>query len=412
MRQRTNTHGWTRSTAVAGMAAGLALLGTVGAGAALGAAEPVATAATSCPTSPWKELEVAHEIIDIGTVYRDPQEALPTYKGAGDNPIPDDVWNAGYEPPQPYIANTTRNLQFNESQFIASPGEPICTTGYVTTSDGYTWGAMSLAINALWPYDKSAYQGLPSKNAYYAGNLVETPGPGVVKVTANYKAQNIKFWANENGVAPGTPGAVPLQRYFVRDQWGNEYIMHASGQDTPDEVAKAFDAAVLPEGWTKEKRFLTKDMVLRPAEGSDGSFHYLVIRDSADNTYHQIGWSDRGSLQAQVDGSAMPIWGGQDANVLTGGRGRDLIHGAGGDDTLRPRGGDDEVWGDAGTDTVVLRGRSRSWRLVSVSDGGRTVVIERRNAKKTIRYAEKLRFSGDTTVKTSSLSSKDVGRRL
>jgi hypothetical protein len=75
-----------------------------------------AAQATTCKTSPWNELEVAHEIIDIGTVYRGPEEALPTYKSAGDNPIPDSVWNAGYEPPSPYMANTTRNLQFNESR--------------------------------------------------------------------------------------------------------------------------------------------------------------------------------------------------------------------------------------------------------------------------------------------------------
>lgn len=41
------------------------------------------------------------------------------------------------------------------------------------------------AINARWPYDGSQDESLPSRNAYYAGNLVETPPPGVVKVTAN-----------------------------------------------------------------------------------------------------------------------------------------------------------------------------------------------------------------------------------
>jgi hypothetical protein len=382
---------------------------------------PVATAclllaapdahATSCASNPWNELEVAHEIIDIGTVYTDPEAALATYKGAGDNPIPDDVWNAGYQPPKPYTANTTRNLQFNESQFIASPGEPVCKTAYVTTSDGYTWAAMSSAINAMWPYDKSAYQGLASRNAYYAGNLVTTPPPGVVKVTANFKAQNMKFWANENGVATGTPGAVSLQRYFVRDAWGNEYIMHASGQDTPEAVSQAFDDAVLPPGWTKIRRTLTDDLVLHPAEGADGSFHYLVIRDSADNTYHQVGWSDRGSLQAHVDGSAMPIWGGQDDNVLAGTAGDDILHGAGGDDTLKPRGGDDDVWGDAGADTGVLPGAAKRWRLRSLSGDGSSVTLVRGGQRKTLHDIERLRFA-DHEVRVSKLRQADVGRRL
>jgi hypothetical protein len=388
---------------LASAAAGVALV-------AIGPATP-ATWATTCPTASWNELEVAHEIIDIGSVYRRPQEALPTYKGAGANPIPDDVWDAGYEPPSPYIANTTRNLQFNESKFIASPGEPVCTTGYVTTSDGYTWAAMSLAINAMWPYDPDTYRGLPSRNAYYAGNLVETPPPGVVKVTANYKAQEIKFWANENGVAPGTPGAVPLTRYFVRDRWGNVYVMHASGQDTPEGVAQAFRDAVLPEGWTKFKRKLSSDLVLRPAEGSDGSFHYLVFRDSADNTYHQYKWSNQGALQAKVDGAAMPIWGGQARNVLYGGSRSDLIHAAAGNDTIRPRKGFDEVWGDGGKDTVVLRGRSSRYRLLRVSRDGKTVVIAGRGAVKVIRYAEWLRF-WNGSVRIKSLRRGDVGKRL
>jgi hypothetical protein len=76
----------------------------------------------------------------------------------------------------------------------------------------------------------------------------------VVKVTANYKAQNIKFWANEGGVSPGTSGAVPLDCYFVTDQWGNEYIMHASGQLDQSQVAAAFEAAVPRPGWTKSTR--------------------------------------------------------------------------------------------------------------------------------------------------------------
>ena len=97
----------------------------------------------------------------------------------------------------------------------------------------------------------------------------------------------------------------------------------------------AFNAAVLPSGWKKITRTLEEDKFLHPAEGSDGSFHYLVFRDSTDNTYHQTKWSNRGNLEGVVDGSAMPIWGGQDANVIRGDQGDkddDTIHGAGGND--------------------------------------------------------------------------------
>src|SRR6266567_4674553 len=145
---------------------------------------PDAAISAPNPQLEWKVLEEAHEIINIEPVLAGhPEEPLATYKSAGSNPIPDDLWPA-YTPPLPYTKNTTRNLQFNESQFIASPGAPIGTTTYVTTPDGYTWGAMSLAINALWPYHPAQYSGLPAVNTYYAGNLVVTPPPGVVKVTA------------------------------------------------------------------------------------------------------------------------------------------------------------------------------------------------------------------------------------
>src|SRR5881397_2900588 len=112
----------------------------------------------------WKVLEEAHEIINIGTVLAaHPEEPVATYKSAGSSPIPDDLWPA-YVPPLPYLKNTTRNLQFNESQFLASPGEPIGTTTYVTTPDRYTWGAMSLAINAIWPYNPTQYSGPAAVN--------------------------------------------------------------------------------------------------------------------------------------------------------------------------------------------------------------------------------------------------------
>ncbi|MGQ9367923.1 hypothetical protein [Azospirillum sp. ST 5-10] len=296
----------------------------------------------------WAVLEEAFEIIDGGNLVVDPSLPLATYKSGGDNPVPEEVWRAGYDAPSPYIVNTTRNLQFNESWFLASPGEPLGTTTYITTSDGYTWAAMSEAINAMWPFEAADYAGSrpPITNAYAAGNLVVTPDEGVVKVTANFKGQRMKFYA-----ADATTGAL-LERYFVTDEWGNEYIMHASGQTDQSQVRAAFEAAVLPEGWTKEVRYLSQDLILDPAEGADGTYHYLVFRDSADNTYHQIGWSGDGSLAGQIEG--MPVWGGQGDDTLAGNADWDnLIHGAGGGDRLSAGGGADTLMGDAGADTLI-----------------------------------------------------------
>jgi hypothetical protein len=375
------------------------------AGVLFGAGSP--TGAIGNRSDDWKVLEEAFEIIDISSVMTDPSKPVKTYKSSGANPVPDEVWR-DYTPPLPYIKNTTRNLQFNESQFLASPGEPLGSTRYVTTFDGYTWGAMSEAINALWPYDPSRYSGPSAINQYFAGNLEVTPGPGIVKITANYKAQNMKFWANEAGAAPGSPGAVPLERYFITDQWGNEYVMHASGELDQADVADAFDRAVLPAGWTKSVRTLQRDLILRPAAGSDGSYHYLVVRDSADNTYHQTGWSSRGSLSAQVSG--MPIWGGEGRDVLRGdetGPRADRIHGAGGNDLVLPGLGDDEVWGDAGTDTVVLSGRRSEWSVRSSVDDPTTVILVGPAGTKHLHHIELVRFD-DRTVPVIELARADA----
>lgn len=226
---------------------------------------------------------------------------------------------------------------------------------YVTTKDGYTWGSMSSTINAMWPYHSADYANsdvaLSQVNAYYAGNFVTTPPAGVVKVTINYKAQDMKFWANQDGVAPGTKDAVALDRYLITDQWSNQYIMHSSGQIDQANVGAAFDAAVLPDGWTKKVVQLDEDLILNPARGSDGSYHYLIFRDSADNAYHQIVWSGKGSLAAQLDGA--PIWGGQTDDEVSGDTDNDLIHGAGGNDLMSGFAGQDELWGDMGNDTLT-----------------------------------------------------------
>jgi hypothetical protein len=354
-------------------------------------------------TQPWNLLEEAFEIVNIQSVFQDATQPVLTYKSAddpnipGNNEIPSELW-PDYEISPPYIKNTTRNLQFNESQFLASPGEPLGSTAYITTPDGYSWAFMSEAINTMWPYNQADYEGIAAQSSFHAGSFVPTPLPGVVTVTANFKGQNMKFWANENGVAPSSPDAVPLDRYFVTDPWGNEYIMHASGELEQSQVARAFDAAILPDGWTKQVRQLSEDLILNPAEGADGTFHYVVIRDSADNSYHQIKWSDTGSLSAQTEN--MPIWGGQGNNVLAGDAGgiwNDTIHGAGGNDVLIPGLGNDTIWGDAGTDTAILPGRSTDYIWIDSADDSTYLAIAGLGYLKEVHHAELLQFE-DATI--------------
>jgi hypothetical protein len=281
--------------------------------------------------SPWLPLSHSFEIAYTANVFDFPKDFVLTYKEGGSNPISQAAWE-NYTPPAGYTKNTSRYLQFNESISLGGPGDPIGTETYITTSDGYTWGTISNVISAMWPYNPSDYVYPYNLGTFYAGNLLDTPYPGVVKVSANYKAQLMKYYANENGVPPGTPGAVPILRYFITDQWGNKYIMQASDYDTPDEVTASFKAAILPKGWTKEMKFLKEDFILYPSSGPANTFAYTLLRDNQNNTYDQIYWSTTGTVIAsQIQQSGMPIWGGLSANVLRISHSFDnLIYGGGG----------------------------------------------------------------------------------
>lgn len=285
--------------------------------------------------TPWSPISVAYEIIYIANAAEYPTSFVQTYKDAGSNPVTNDTEWDDYVPPPNYTKNTTRYLQFNEQVFLASPGQSIGSTTYITTAGtppGYTWGAMSNAINAMWPYDASQYVPPSNLGPFEAGNFTTTPPAGVVKVTANYKAQYMKFYANENGVPPGTPGAVPILRFFIVDPWGNEYIMHASAQDNPTDVQTAFEAAVLPTGFTKIARYLEADFILQPATGPDNAFEYNLLRDNQNNTYHQYHWGAEGIvITSQIQAAGMPIWGGLSDNKIKITQSVDnLIYGGGG----------------------------------------------------------------------------------
>lgn len=267
----------------------------------------------------WVALQDAQEIYYVESSILTPTVPIPTYKSGGTNPISAESWPS-YTPPQGYLKNTTRYLQFNEQSLIASPGDPVGQYTYITTSDGYTWVQMTNTVSAMWPYNKESFNavtGVNSIDPYNAAILVTTPPPGVIKMTSNYKAQYMKYYANESDIPTGQPGAIPIPRYFITDQWGNKYIMQASGQESAIGVYNAFESAVLPAGWKKEIVYLKEDLILSPATAPGGYYDYVLFRDSADNTYNQIYWSPSGyNIAAQIQGQGMPIWGGLTNDVL------------------------------------------------------------------------------------------------
>jgi hypothetical protein len=260
----------------------------------------------------------------------------------------------------------------------------------MTDSSGYTWKLIAKTQSAMWSYEEGANP--------YAEALVTTPPPGYVKFSSNEKNQEMIFWARENNA----PDGAPILRYFVTDQWGNEYIMGASGAATDAEIPDAFEAAVLPAGWVKSTGYLDETLNLFPAYGAGNQAHYNLFRESGDNTFFQIAWGEDGiTLATEIED--MPIWGGAASDNILGRAGDDnLIHGAEGDDLIFVLGENDAIYGDAGVDTVVLAGNLADYALLFYGEGGADLVLGIGGVEKSIYDAEFLQFD-DLTVATSAV---------
>ena len=117
------------------------------------------------------------EIAYLGNVGSDYKGPTQVYLAGGTNPMTAAAWDA-YVPPDGYIKNTTRNVEFNSQDVLTSPDS---TTGetYITTSDDYTWLFVAETVSANWPFDAADYTTSYS-SVYEAAALTTTPPPGVV----------------------------------------------------------------------------------------------------------------------------------------------------------------------------------------------------------------------------------------
>lgn len=352
------------------------------------------------PAGYWSPLSEAHEIVDLGQVYAAPQSVtalIATYFGSGTNPVPDSIWYGSYAPPYPYVKNTTRNLQFNASYFIGSPGAPVGTTTYLTTSDGYTWASMSTTHNAMTPFNVSDYAGNvpPVLNAFAAGNWVTVPASGSVKLTVNYKAQNMLFYARQNN----NPTQAQITRYFVKDSYDNIYIMHAAASSDPSEILASFNAATLPPGWKRYATVLPQNLVITPATGMNNMMEYNLLRDNMDSTYHQVYWGSKG-LPAQDVSGPMEIWGGNTSDTLFGAPDHDIYAG-GGNDSIYPGAGSHMIDGGSGLDTCNYEGAPTDYKIAQLANGQSTVT-KKSGAIDTLNSVEVLKFDGGVQVDIGS----------
>jgi hypothetical protein len=331
--------------------------------------------------------EIAY-IGDVGASYTGPTYV---YLAGGSNPIDAEEW-ASYTPPEGYLKNTTRNVQFNSGTFLTSPDS---TTGltYITTSDGYTWSFVAQTVSANWPFDAADYPDAEYTSGYEAAALNTTPPPGVIKWSDNTKNQEITWDAND---ADGQP----IERYFITDAWGNRFIMQASGETDPALVQSNFLSAVLPAGWTESIGHLKTSLTTLPAYAADGTAHYSIFRDSADDSFQQISWGKSG-LGTPLFIPNMVIWGSGNADTIRAAPARNnVIYGATGNDTIDVSGLVNTIHGDGGRDTAVFRGRRSRYTVTAdkASDGSEVVVVRRRGPVgathvTTLYGVERIRFS-------------------
>ena len=340
------------------------------------------------------------EIAFLGNLGADYKGPTQVYLAGGDNPMTAEAWET-YVPPDGYIKNTTRNVEFDSQDVLASPDSADAKT-YITTSDRYTWLFVAQTVSANWPFDADDYS-KPYQSGYEAASLTTTPPPGVVKYSANTKNAVVTWLARD-------AGGQPIERYFIRDAWGNLYIMQTSGATEESQVRSNFFSAVLPAGWRMYAGFLKRDLTTKPAYDSAGFAQFNLFRDSADDAFQQIAWGARGRGIAQQIPD-MIIWGGTTANTILSRRDQsNLIHGAQGNDRIFTRGTDDQIHGDGGYDTVVFRGKRSQYVVTRLAADGALVEVRTRAGGSSTRVVtlvnvEAMRFQ-DGVVPTASHGGK------
>lgn len=287
------------------------------------------------------------EIADLRGLGADYMGQMVVYLAAGDNPITAEEWET-YEPDPGFILNTPRAPKFDVLDVLGSPYQPTGTFTYLTDTQGFTWEAVAAVENRIWLFDPDDYPGYspPLTSSAQAGYLVATPLPGTIQYNGNDKNHENTYYAeDEHGD--------PQVQYFVTDPWGNVYILKSVNEanDTPEEVAAAVEAAVLPEGWVKSSGFLGADTTYVPV-WSGSVAHANEFRDSADSAWTQIKWGKSGQTLAAKIGDGLEIWGGNSDDLVKGNGEDNHVHGGGGDDEVRGRKGDDTLTGDDGDDLL------------------------------------------------------------
>ena len=287
-----------------------------------------------------------------------------------------------------YIPNTPRDALFDYAKTLGSPSATPGALTPFTDSSGFTWGIIASVLNYHWPFNAANYAGqsaIPTSG--WQAALTNAIPPGVVTYTFNNKNQQLLLTKLD---ASGKD----ILYYFVTDQFGNKYFMKSTNKayTTPELLAAAFDAAVLPSGWVKSTGYLTQDLFVNPAYGasSNTTASFQEFRDNADNAYTQIAWAPNGNSIAALIGYPMPVWNGPLDGRINGTNGNDLLFGALADDQFYPLTGNDSIDGGAGKNTVVFSANRSQY---SISSSGEITTVTGPDGVKTLQRIQFLQFT-------------------
>jgi hypothetical protein len=331
------------------------------------------------------------EVLYVGGIGASFQGLITAYISQPNNPINCNGGTAftNYAKTHPgYIPNTPRDALFNYANTLGSPSAAPGALTPFTDSSGFTWGIIASVLNYHWPFDAANYAGqstIPTSG--WQAALTNAIPPGVVTYTYNNKNQALLLNKLD---ASGKD----ILYYFVTDQFGNKYFMKSTNKayTTPELLAAAFNAAVLPTGWVKSTGYLTQDLFVNPAYGahSNTTASFQEFRDNADNAYTQIFWAPNGNSIPALIGYPMPIWNGPLGGRINGTNGDDLLYGALADDQFYPFAGNDTIDGGSGTNTVILSGNRSQYAL---STSGAITTVTGPDGIKTLQRIQFLQFA-------------------
>lgn len=351
----------------------------------------IAEAAGYKNTAHGSGYEVAY-IGDIGVNY---QGNVYVYIDYGPNPITTDDEFSNFNCGESWIRNTPRHATFDYANTLGSPMvAPGPLTSY-TDCQGHTWGLIVVNTSYMWPFESSVYPSPQPVSGWQAAQTSNYVPAGELKYSNINKNQLYLFTKNDDSNKP-------ILRHLITDPWGNIYIMKSTNQayTTQSQITQIFESAILPDGWSKTSMYLAQDLYSIPAYNYYGNESFpsalsMDVRDSADNGYSILYWSNNGNSvpqQASPTG-VLPLFITEGGGRLNGTQTDDQMWGSFGNDIFYPYAGNDHIDGGLGLNLVVF---DLSLSLYAITTNAGVTTVSGPDGIKILTNIQSLQFSDKT----------------